>query len=73
MLTNSIFLNFHGNCQTPVLDLGLGVDFTFAWDNNSNDNNDNTNNPHVSLLTGTVLAVLAVQAVGIRDRIKDKG
>ena len=20
-------------CQTPVLGLGLGVDFTFAWDN----------------------------------------
>ena len=26
-------------CQTPVLCLGLGVDFTFAWDNN-NKNND---------------------------------
>ena len=23
-------------CQTPVLGLGLGVDFTFAWDNKKN-------------------------------------
>ena len=32
-------------CQTPVLGVGLGVDFTFAVDNNHNkDNNDNDNN-----------------------------
>ena len=28
-------------CQTPVLGLGLGVDFTFAWDNK---------NPHLNSL-----------------------
>ena len=48
-------------CQTPVLGLGLGVDFTFTWDNNENDNNDNDkngndkNNPHLNFLKGTVL------------------
>ena len=43
-------------CQTPVLDIGLGVDFTFAWDNNdkNNDNNDK-NNPHLNFVIGTVL------------------
>ena len=30
-------------CQTPVLGLGQGVDFTFASDNNNNNNNDNDN------------------------------
>ena len=36
-------------CQTPVLDIGLGVDFTFMY-NNSNNNNDNNdkNNPHLN-------------------------
>ena len=50
-------------CQTPVVGLGLGVDFTFAWDNNDyNGNNDNNKNtPHLNFLTGTVLGV------GIRD------
>ena len=37
-------------CQTPVLGLGLGVDFTLANNkkNNDNKNNDNknNNNPH---------------------------
>ena len=37
-----------GNCQTPVLGRGLGVDFTFAWDNN-NKNNDK-NNPRLTFL-----------------------
>ena len=43
-------------CQTPVLGLGLGVDLTFAWDNNdkNNDNNDK-NNPHLDFVKGTVL------------------
>ena len=36
-------------CQTPVL--GLGVDFTFAWDNNNNDNNDK--NRHLNFLKVT--------------------
>ena len=39
-------------CQTPVLGLGLGVDFTFARDNN--DNNDK-NNSHLNFVKGTVL------------------
>ena len=39
-------------CQTPVLGLGLGVDFTFAGDNN-NDKNDN--NPHLNFVKGRVL------------------
>ena len=49
-------------CQTPVLGLGLGVDFTFAWDNN--------NNPHLSFVKGTVLGDKE-QGVGIS--YKDKG
>ena len=39
------------NCQTPVLSLGLGVDFILACHNNDN----NHNNPHLNFLTGTVL------------------
>ena len=31
-------------CQTPVLGLGLGVDFTFAWDHK------NKKNPHLNFL-----------------------
>ena len=31
-------------CQTPVLGLRLGVDFTFAWDNKNT--NKNNKNPH---------------------------
>ena len=34
-------------CRTPVFCLGLGVDFTFASDNNDN-NNDNYNNSHLN-------------------------
>ena len=41
-------------CQTPVLGLGLGVDFTVAWDNNNN-NDNNDNNPHLNFMKGTVL------------------
>ena len=37
-------------CQTPVLGLGLGVDFTFAWDNNKN----HKKNPHLNFLEVTV-------------------
>ena len=56
------------NCQTPVLDLGLRVDFTFTWDNNNknNDNNDNKYNPHLDFVKGTVLGDKE-QGVGIRD------
>ena len=38
-------------CQTPVLGLGLGVDFTFAGDNHNNHKNDkndkNDNSPRL--------------------------
>ena len=44
-------------CRTPVLGLGLWVDFTYALDNNydnNNDNNDNNNDnnkcPHLNFL-----------------------
>ena len=36
-------------CQTPVLGLGLGVDFTFAGDHH----NQNDNNPHINFVKGT--------------------
>ena len=58
-------------CQTPVLGLGLGADFTFAWDNHTN----NHNNPHLNFVKGTVLGHKE-QVVGIRDNgneIRDKG
>ena len=45
---------FHAYYRTPVLGLGLWVDFTFALDINDNDNN-NKNNPHLNFLKGTVL------------------
>ena len=35
------------NCQTPVLGLGLGVDFTFA-NNNKTNNKNNKKNPHLN-------------------------
>ena len=48
-------------CRTPVLGIRLGVDFTFAWDNN--DNNDN--NPHLNFVKGTALGD---KEQGIRDK-----
>ena len=50
-------------CQTPVLGLGLGVDFTFAGDNHNNHNHKNHNhnnhknddNPHLNFVKGTVI------------------
>ena len=55
-------------CQTPVLSLGLGVDFTFACHNNdNNDNNHNHNNPHLNFVKGTVLGDKD-QGLGIRDK-----
>ena len=42
-----------------VLGLGLGVDFTFAWDNNNKNNGNNDYNdkniPHLNFVKGTVL------------------
>ena len=55
--------SIHGYCQTPVLGLGLGVDFPFTLDNNHNDNH----NPHLNFLRGTVLWVKE-QGLGIRDK-----
>ena len=55
-------------CQTPVLGLGLGVDFTFAGDNHKNHkNHKNHNNPHLNFVKGTVLGDKE-QGVGIRDK-----
>ena len=42
-------------CQTPVLGLGLGVDFTFAGGNHKNHNHKNYNNPHWNFIKGTIL------------------
>ena len=61
--------------KLQVLGLRLGVDFTFALDNNNdnNDNNDNNNdndndnNPHLNFFKGTVLGVKE-QGLGIRDK-----
>ena len=49
---------------TPVLGPGLGLDFTFAWDNN---NENNKKNPHLTFLEGTVLGNNE-QGVGIMDK-----
>ena len=49
-----------------VLGLGLGVDFTFAWDNHKNYNNHKKdNNPHLHFVKGTVLGD---KEQGIRDK-----
>ena len=57
--------------QTPVLGLGLGVDFTFAEDNHKNHNRNHKNhknviNPHLNFVKGTVLGDKE-QGVVIRD------
>ena len=54
-------------CQTPVLGLGLGVDFTSAWDNDNYNDNNHNNNPHLNFVKGTVLGDKE-QEVGIRDK-----
>ena len=59
---NTIFLY----CQTPVLGLGLGVDFTFAGDNQKNHKNDNDNH-YLNFVKGTVLGDKE-QGEGIRDK-----
>ena len=58
-------MQFPNIIELQVLGLGLGVDFTFAWDNN-NKNNDK-NNPHLSFMKGTVLGDKE-QGVGIREK-----
>ena len=58
-------------CQTPVLGLGLGVDFTFAGDNHKNHKNENDNDkndkPHLNFVKATVLGDKE-QGVRIRDK-----
>ena len=50
------------------LGLKLGVDFTFAWDNNNNNKNDkNDKNPHLNIWKGKALRDKE-QGVGIRDK-----
>ena len=68
LFINLFSIVFHF-CQTPVLGLGLKVDFTFAWDNhnNENHNNHNHNNPHLNFVKGTVLGDKE-QGVGITDK-----
>ena len=41
-------------CQTPVLGIGLGVDFTFA-NNNNNYTTNNNNSPHLIFLRKTTV------------------
>ena len=55
---NSIWIEFL-QVPSPVLGLGLGVDFTFIWANK------NKKSPHQNLLKGTVLEDKK-QGVGIR-------
>ena len=45
-------------CQTPVLGLGLGVDFTLAWDNNNN-----KKNPHLNFLERN-----SMRGYGMKDK-----
>ena len=52
---SSWHVSWRYHCRTPVLGLGLRVDFTFAWDNNKNHKNHNHNNPHLNFVKGTVL------------------
>ena len=52
--------------KLQVLDLRLGVDFTFTLDTNDNNDNDN-NNPHLNFFKGRVLGVKE-QGLGIRDK-----
>ena len=64
LLINLFSIVFHF-CQTPVLGLGLGVDFTFAGDNHRN--HKNHSNPRLNFVKGTVLGDKE-QGVGIRDK-----
>ena len=65
---DSIWVTFKLYCQTPVLGLGLGIDFTFAGDNHKkHKNHKNDSNPHLNFVKGTVLGDKG-QWVGIRDK-----
>ena len=71
LFINLFSIVFHF-CQTPVLGLGLGVDFTFAGDNHNhknhkNHNDKNDNNPRLNFVKGTVLGDKE-QGGGIRDK-----
>ena len=43
----SQYLHIFIYCQTPNLVLGLGVDFTFPYNNKNNKNNNNNNNNNI--------------------------
>ena len=43
-------MKFFDYCQTPVLGLGQGVDFTLANNNNNKNNKNKKNNPHLNFL-----------------------
>ena len=65
---NKVSVSLFVCCWTPFLGLGLGVDFTFAWDNHNNHNNhNNDNNPYLNFVKGTVLEDKE-QGVGIRNK-----
>ena len=57
---------YTGFCQTPVLGLGLGVDYTFAWDNHNN-------NPHLNFVKGIVLGDKEQGITNKGKWIRDKG
>ena len=46
------FFVFERYCRTPVLGLGLRVDYAFSWDNK---NNNNKKIPHLNFSKGTVV------------------
>ena len=62
-------LCFYMGCIVKLQGLGLelGVDLTFAWDNNNNDNNKNDKNPRLNIWKGTALGDKE-QGVGIRGK-----
>ena len=58
---------FYMYCRTPVLGLGLWVDFSFAWDNNNDKNNNDNYKNNLNFVKGTVLGDKE-QGVVIRDK-----
>ena len=66
-IKESGFILDHIFCRTPVLSLGLGVDFAFAWDNNKNNKNKNNKNPRLNFLKEAVLGDKE-QGLGIWDK-----
>ena len=52
--------------ELQVLGQGLGVDFTFVWDDKNNNNNDK-NNPHINFVKRTLIGDKE-KGVGKRDK-----